>query len=237
MIVAQRASSGASPARHTSLDAEELERFFELSARVFCDYRDPRRGRFKLLYVYSETLDNEESCFLRAVELAQASMMESLGIAEGDRSHGYEGFGHSVERLKAFGWKGNIPIVKFDIDGNVNTLSEAEHLADFGLAHKGDIGIVVPPFHLVRAFVTTVTALMHSRNKMNRTDDLTRVYAVPGVALSWMQQAVHSQGVLKNTRVGLLGSELERLEKYRVSKFGGMLSAKEVIDYLNWRDA
>src|SRR3989344_6667044 len=132
-----------------NLSPEELESFFCLSARVFCDYHDPRRGPFRLLYLYSNTPDNELSLFLRAIKLANNLSIQALGIAEGDLGHGYAGFDHSVERLKAFGWSGNVPIVKFDVGGNVNTLSEARALAKYARGVRGDIGIVAPAFHLV----------------------------------------------------------------------------------------
>ena len=84
---------------------------------------------------------------------------------------------------------------------------------------------------MVRAFMTTVTAL-------KRNGDIpVRVYAVPSAPLPWLEEAVHSQGTVKAPRAGLLVSELQRLEKYRAPEFGGLLSAQEVIDYLNWRDS
>ena len=177
--------------------------------------------------MYSNTPDNELSLFLRAIKLANNLSIQALGIAEGDLGHGYAGFDHSVERLKAFGWSGNVPIVKFDVGGNVNTLSEARALAKYARGVRGDIGIVAPAFHLVRAFVTTVTAL---------GKEPARVYAIPGVSLPWLQKAAHSQGTLKDTREGLLFAELMRLEKYRAPEFGNMLSAEKVLQYLHWRD-
>lgn len=215
------------PQRLTGLSAEELEAFFQLLPRIFCDYRDPRRGPFKLVYVFSETNSNWDSCFLRAVELANTGSMESLGIADGDLGHGYDGFDASITRLTSLGWKDQVPIVKFDVGSNVNTMSEAVLLAKRAQGMQGDIGVVAPPFHMPRAFMTTITALKGIP---------TRVYSLPGVSLSWMEQATHSQGTLTNTRAGLLGDELNRLEKYRASEFGNMLSAQKVLEYLNWRD-
>jgi hypothetical protein len=214
-------------ARKTNLSAEELEDFFQLLPRIFCDYRDPTRGPFKLVYVFSETNSNWDSCFLRAVALANTGSMESLGIAEADLGHGYDGFGQSMLRLKELGWKYRIPIMKFDLKGNANTMSEAVLLAKRAQGLRGDIGVVAPPFHMPRAFMTTVTALK---------GEPVRVYSIPGTPFPWMERATHSQGTLTNTRAGLLGDELKRLEKYRAPEFGSMLSAREVLEYLDWRD-
>ena len=215
-------------ARLTNLSADDLEDFFLLLPRIYADYRDPRRGPLEMLYVYSETLDNEDSTFLRAVEMADAGLIKRLGIAEASRGYGYEGFDHSVGRLRAFGWEDRVPIVKFDQKEGINTLSEARALADWGRSHSGDIGIVAPAFHLARAFMTTVSAIR---------EDPVRVYAYPGVAIPWSERVVHSQGKLSNTRAGLLGDELQRLEKYRAAECGNLMSARQVLDYLNWRDS
>lgn len=215
--------------RLTGFTAEELENFFLLQPRIFSDYRDPRRGPLEMLYLYGETIDNDASTLLRAIELANTGAMKSIGIAEGELGHGYAGFDVTVDRLKARGGSSEVSIVKLDTNGNVNTLGEARALVKHAQMVGGDIGIVAPAFHLVRAFMTTVTAI--GNNPI-------RVYAVPGVALPWNEHVVHSQGIVQDTRSGLLGKqELPRLEKYRAPEFGSMLSAEEVLRYLEWRDA
>ncbi|MEK7113932.1 MAG: hypothetical protein AAB850_00045 [Patescibacteria group bacterium] len=223
--------------RITGLSAEELEDLLQLLPRIFCDYRDPRRGPYKLAFIFGNTIDNEMSSFLRAVELAKTAETKSLGVSEGSLGFGYEGYDHSVGLLKALGLKDTFPIVKFDVGGNVNTGFEAKVLAEHaksiagGGRDGGDIAIIATPFHIVRAFMTTVTAL-------KRNGDIpVWVYAVPGIPLPWTEEAVHSQGTLKKKRKELLVSELQRLEKYRAPEFGGMLSAREVINYLDWRDS
>ncbi|MDP3726219.1 MAG: hypothetical protein Q8R36_03400 [bacterium] len=226
--------------RLTNLSPEELEKMHMLSQRVLCDYRDPRRGAYRIVYVYSHTKDNEASTFLKAVELVEMRAKKLLGIAEGDLGHGYEGFDHSIERLREFGFQDQVPIVKLGM-GNVNTGSEARVLATYvngmqaNKATHGDVGIIAPPFHLVRAFITTVTAILREEG-LTENDQKTRVYAIPGVSLPWMQTVAHSQGTLVRTRAELLEDELKRLEAYRAEKFGSMLSAEKVLAYLNWRD-
>ena len=222
--------------RITNLPAEELEEFFLLVPRILCDYRDPSRGPYQLAFIYGNTPDNEDSSFLRAIELANAGAVESLGMSEGDRGRGYEGFDHSVARLKEIGFPSGIPIMKFDIGGNVNTLSEAQKLAEYARSiveagqSDGDIAIIAPPFHIVRVFMTTITAL--KRNNVS-----VRVYAVPGVPLPWLQEAVHSQGLTKKKRAELLNDELQRLEKYQAPEFGELHTPRRVLEYLDWRDA
>lgn len=215
--------------RITDVSAEELEAFFLLQPRIFSDYRDPKRGPFKMAYIYTNTPDNEDSSFLKAIELVNVGTVESLGTGEGNRGRGYEGYDHSIKRLRTLGLKNEMPVMKFGIGEHLHTGSEAQMLAEYARSIDGDIAIIAPPFHLVRAFMTTITAF--KRNGVSA-----RAYAVPGVPLPWLQEATHSQGLVKNIRAELLIGELQRLEKYRTPEFGGMLSAQEVIDYLNWRD-
>jgi len=207
--------------------ADELRDLCLLTPRILCEYHDPNRGPYKIVYVYANTTDNEESSFLRAIELATKGVTGSIGICEGDHDRGYEGFDHSTARLKELGFPTEVPIVKFDIGGNVNTASEAHYLAKYAENIQGDIGIIAPPFHLVRAFMTTITALAGAP---------VRVYAECGIPLPWNEKVRHSQGQLVNTRARLLADELERLEKYRQAEFGEMLTPKKVLEYLDWRD-
>lgn len=215
--------------RLTKFSPGELENLCILQPRVFSDYRDPRRGPFEMLYLYGETTDNDPSTILRAIELANAGAMKSIGISGADATNGYAGFDVTVERLKTFGWNSEMPIVKLASDGNANTLSEARALVAHAWAVGGDIGIVAPAFHLVRCFMTMVTAI--GNNPI-------RVYAIPGTPLRWNEEVVHSQGIVRDTRSGLLSNqELPRLEKYRAPEFGGLFSAEKVLQYLEWRDA
>lgn len=214
----------------TNLSANELEDFFLLLPRIYADYRDPQRGPLGMLYVYSETPDNEDSSFKRAIELADAGLVKNLGLAGSAGESGYAGYDHSIKRLIALGWRQRVQIMEFCMQGRkLNTLSEAKMLASWAdtRGRGEDIGIVAPPFHLVRTFMTTVSAMR---------ENPVRVYAYPGVAISWSENVVHSQGIVRDTRAGLLVGELKRLETYRAPNYGNMATAREVLEYLKWRD-
>jgi hypothetical protein len=210
---------------------EELTNFFYLLPRIFCDYRPPERGALEMLYLYSLTPDNADGLFIKAIEMEKVGKTKLIGIAEGDLGHGYAGFDASLKRFLEL--RGSHPyfVEKFDVGGNVNTASEANKLAQYAAAHDGDIGIVGVPFHIVRAFMTTVTALRNAG-----LDRKLRVYSYVGAPSDWQEEVVHSQGILKRTRKGLLESELERLDRYRLEKYKSLASAQEVLDYLDWRD-
>lgn len=217
----------------TGLSAEELQDFFLLAPRVFADYRDPKRGKFSLVYSFSETTDNEDSNFIKVMELFRAGATDAIGICKGSTECGYAGYEHSVGRLMHYGLdeiRDMAFIASVRVLGNVNTGSEAEALMRQTFFLRGDVGIVAPPFHLMRAFMTTVSA-------MYRLDKKFRVYPIVGAPLPWFDKVRHSQGTLVNTRAGLLGNELERLEKYRAPNWGKMITPAQALEYLDWRDS
>lgn len=215
--------------RVTTFSPEELEEYAQLVPRIFCDYRDPRRGLYGMVYAFAETRDNEDSCFRKAVEMATAGEMKKLCISGVSKRNGYEGFEHSVERLKELGFDtSKVALEPLLSTGPLNTLKEAITVSEYAYKYRGDIGIIAPPFHLVRAFMTCVSAL-------GKTP--VRLYAIAGKPLAWRKSVLHSQGTLRNTRAGLLGDELERISKYRDAEFGKMFTPKEILAYLTWRDS
>ena len=226
----------------TSLPARELEILSRATTRILCDYRDPSRGPFELMYMFSQTTDNEGPMFEKAVQLARKKETIALGIADGDLGTGYEGYASSLEKLKKLGLPRDFPIIKFEIPEtetngklcrNVNTGSEAHLLARHIMAQsRRDIGILAPPHHIVRAFFTIVSALRQRQEKK-----VTRIYPLTGISLPWRQQEVrHSQNILKGCRDDLLEHELRRLDIYRTIGSVEMLLPSDILHYLNWRD-
>lgn len=218
--------------RITTLEASELEKLFMLASRIHADHPCASGGAYAFAFIYANTTDSEVSSFKRAIEMESAGTIRALGVSEGSLGFGYAGYDHSVAELRKLGWRDRVPIVKLDVGGQVNTGSEAQRLAEHvrPFVEGEDIYIIAPPFHIVRAFFTTVTALMHNNLKV-------RAYAAQGTTLPWHERARHSLGVVEDTRVGLLKGELARLERYRPPNWGMMINADEMEAYLDWRDA
>ena len=212
----------------TTLNTHDLRDFFLLTPRIMSDYR-PRFTPSAMLYVYSNTRDNDESSLAFAARHYGAGFTRTIGVCEGETEHGYAGFEHSRAHLMARGAPVRC-IVPVKVEGNVNTYAEACVLAKRCSELGGDLEVVAAPFHIVRAFMTTVTAL---RNEGVRH----RVYARVGEPLSWREEATHSQGALRATRAALLAEELARLERYRAPQFGSMMTPAEVIAYLDSRES
>ena len=64
-----------------------------------------------------------------------------------------------------------------------------------------------------------------------------RVYAYAGAPQSWRETVVHSQGTLEKTRTDLVSEEYGRLAKYQAAEFGGLMTPRAVLEYLEWRDS
>lgn len=181
-----------------------------------------------MLYIFSETVDNFDSSLIKTVELANVGLAKSIGICGKEETSGFPGFDWTSERLYKLGLKRDVPIVRIYLEESLNTRSEAIALISHVRTLHGDVGIIAPAFHLVRAFMTTVSVVagipLH-------------VFAIPGIPLSWGENVVHSQGVLRNTRLGLINDELTRIGKYQAPEFGSLCNAQNVLSYLEWRDS
>ena len=60
------------------------------------------------------------------------------------------------------------------------------------------------------------------------------IYSYPGIAMSWQEEVIHSQGTLKAKRRDLIKEELERIEKYQGK--GDLTTPEQVLGYLNKRE-
>ena len=217
----------------TGFSPQELQELFILSNWILHDCRHPNKKPLELLYCYGETEDNWDSVLKKAVALANSGLTKVVGICSAMSANGYPGFEYGRDELRRLGLKKKIAIEPIDViaEDDVNTLSEARGVAGF-ISDKSfaDVGIIAAPFHMVRAFMTTVTAMQDGSNW---------VYGYTGAVLPWNEYSTYSQGALVeiHRRVGLLSYELERIEKYRAAEFGGLFSPREVLRYLVDRDA
>ncbi len=213
--------------RLEKLTRDELVDFCLLLPQVFSDYR-PWRGPLELIYPFSETPDNMDSGLSRAIDLVRSGYAYNLGIPNGPLGHGYAGYDHTMKSLKRLGWHGEVTVIEAGVEGNFNTRTEADALVAWARG-RGDIGIVAPAFHLLRTFMTTVTAM---------GNEYIRVYAYVGDPLEWRgKKIVHSQGNLVKEREGLLPEEFGRLAKYQAPQFGGLVTPAQTLEYLRQRDS
>ncbi|MFO7557130.1 MAG: hypothetical protein R6W88_18195 [Desulfobacterales bacterium] len=199
----------------------------ELLTRVLCDQRPkhPTNGA----YLYCQTRSNQQSIFQTAQFLLNNTYTYRILILNTKAKSGYPGFTEWKQNLKQLG------ISEEQIEGVINketsmlnTLFESEAIIRFAKQHSyHSLFVVAPPFHQLRAFMTAVTIALREYPEL-------LIYSYPGVAMSWQEEVIHSQGVLKAKRHNLIQEELERIEKYQGK--GDLASPEQVLSYLNKRE-
>lgn len=213
--------------RKKSFSKSSYLKLDEVVTRVLCDVTPP--GKVDAAYLFAETTDNEASvlkagAFLYGIGPAQMVILCGLG-----RGIGYRGFRAWQLKLLRVGIPGK-DIIGVLPAGNFPPSTDAEALGIVRYAKERDwrsFYVVASPLHQLRAFVSTVSAVIKEKANL-------AVYSFHGIAQSWEEYVVHSQGVLKGTRSELLGTELKKIEKYY--RNGDLVSADEVLGYLDKRD-
>jgi len=89
--------------------------------------------------------------------------------------------------------------------------------------------LFAPALHRFRAFVSTVSAIRRVGYEL-------LVYSQPQIFVqNWQEIVVHSQSAPRDTRKSQVAGELAKVERYCAK--GDHVTAREVLDYLDWRDS
>jgi hypothetical protein len=199
----------------------------ELLIRTLCDLRpkNPTNGA----YLYSQTRSNQQSIFKAARSLLNNSLTYKILILNIEATSGYPGFTEWKQQLQQLGlFEEQIEGVMNEKTSMLNTLIESEAIIRFAKQHSyRSLFVVAPPFHQLRAFMTAVTVALKEYPGL-------LIYSYPGVAMSWLEEVIHSQGTLKAKRCDLIQEELERIKKYHTK--GDLASPEQVLSYLNKRE-
>lgn len=199
----------------------------ELTTRILCDTMpdEPLDGA----YLYCNTADNLASVIQTARKLVDCGKARKILILGAEAMSGYPGVMQCCQRLEESGVEaqkiGGIPL---GAAASINTLIESEALVKFAKDRNlCSLIVTSAPFHQLRAFMTAVTVAIRIYPDL-------LVYSCPGAALPWMDEVVHSQGVLQATRRQLIQEELDRVDKYQNK--GDLATFKAVLEYLRHRD-
>jgi len=199
----------------------------ELLTRTLCDLRpkNPTNGA----YLYCQTRSNQQSIFQAAQFLLDNSLTYKILILNTNAKSGYPGFTEWKHQLQQFGLSAEqIEGVVNKESSMLNTLIESEAIIRFARQHSyQSLFVVAPPFQQLRAFMTSVTVAIREYPEL-------LIYSYPGVAMSWQEEVIHSQGTLKAKRRDLIKEELERIEKYQ--RKGDLTTPEQVLGYLNKRE-
>ena len=179
-------------------------------------------------YLFGQTVDNEQSVFATAVDLINRHQARRLLIPDSSPRCGYPGFRAWHQALVGLGLGETtitgIPTASYP---TLNTLIEAVAVVRYARQENiTSIFVAAPPFHQLRAFMTTVSVALQEFPEL-------QIYNRVGMALPWPETVFHSQGTLECRRSDLIHSELERIERYQAK--GDLASTAEILDYLNQR--
>jgi hypothetical protein len=181
-------------------------------------------------YLFGQTVDNEQSVFATAVDLVSQHQTRQLLIPDSVPRCGYPGFRAWQQALIGLGLRDTtITGISTASYPTLNTLIEATAVVGYAKQKSiSSIFVVSPPFHQLRAFMTTVSVALQEFPEL-------QIYNRVGIALPWHETVFHSQGTLECTRSDLIHSELERIERYQAK--GDLAAAEAVLEYINRRDS
>lgn len=188
----------------------QAEKLHQLNTLVLTD-RAPHENTPLPTYLFTETPDNQESVLIQAKRLLRDGKASVLLIIDnkGGSEPGYPGFEVWRKQLNRIGVE-DAQIVRIPFTGPLlHTLSEALELVRFAKEKRLDkILIVAPPFHLLRCFISTVTAGHLNTNL--------RVYTEAGITQPWNEHAVHSQKAVQGLRKNLIVQELRSVRRFQI---------------------
>lgn len=194
----------------------------KLATLVLCD-TPPLEP--ELFYVVGETKDNEASVFSVA---ARQMGTCPITITGGDATAGYPGPADWSYRLVHQYGVADSRLKVIPLQGPPNTFAEALALVQYAVACRlRIITICAAPFHQLRAFLSVLGAMR------KLAIDYLRVYNHVGNALPWSEEALHSQGKLRATRVELILEEYQRIVRYTAK--GDLVTIGEALAYLRQR--
>ncbi len=202
----------------------------EVITRVFCDTAPPRSGKADAAYLFAETKDNENSAFAAALLIWRLRRVKKIAICDLGNIAGYPGVESWRKSLVSLGIpRSAIVTVKPAREFPPSTNAEALGLVRFAKKNNKwkTIYVIAPPLHQLRAFISAVSFAQKENRKL-------RIYNFPGIPQRWEERIIHSQGIQKGTRSELIGEELKKIGRYR--KEGSLLSAEDILEYLNKRD-
>lgn len=198
-------------------------KMIEIQTRIFSDNQ---RKFSQAGYVYAQTIDNQISGLIAAGRLLENAVIEKIAIVDGETDHGATGYLWCKDKLCAMEiYAEKIEKIEMPKNVGINTLSESEYL----ISHAKNMGwrsiyISTAPFHQLRALMTCISVAIKIYPEL-------RIYSAPGTYQNWNEYAIHSQGVVGDTRKNLLSFEIAAIARY--TKKGDILSADKILKYLD----
>ncbi|SIT85696.1 hypothetical protein [Pontibacter indicus] len=200
----------------------------ELIIRALCDTipDKPVDG----LFLFGQTEDNQQAAFETARTFLQSGRTDKVLCLGTKAMSGYPGFEVWQKEMKklGIGEEQIIPVPPVPADTELlHTLIEATSAVQYAKKQGfKSMAVTAAPFQQPRALMTAITAALREYPELY-------LYSLPGKAMPWQEEVVHSQGKVEDTRAGLIAVEMKRIRCYHEQ--GDLISVKEALDYLNRR--
>lgn len=201
----------------------------ELIIRALCDTMPdkPVDG----LFLFGQTEDNQQAAFKTAYIFVQGGHTDKVLCLGTKAMSGYPGFAVWQQEMQKIGiGEGQlIPVPPVPAGTTLlHTLIEATSVVHYA-KQQGytSLAVTAAPFQQPRALMTAITAALRHYPELY-------LYSLPGKAMPWQEEVVHSQGKVEDTRAGLIAGEMERIRNYH--RQNDLISVQEALDYLNRRD-
>jgi len=199
----------------------------ELTLRVMADY--PLQKTCNAVFFYGQTADNERSVIEQCAFLFDQGLVNNVAFSTGGSLTTGQPWAPDYQaKLTDLGvFKQNIIPVRITAP-KAHTHTEAIAFVDYAKEQGWEsVYVTGSPVHQLRVFVNTVSIVLQKGVKL-------KVLSAPGTPLPWTQTAIHSQNVERGKRFELVLNEFNRIEAYHAK--GDLVSARQVLDYLNSRD-
>lgn len=201
----------------------------ELIIRTLCDTLPDRA--VDGLFLFGQTEDNQQAAFETARLFLENGRTDKVLCLGTKAMSGYPGFEvWKKEMLKqGIGEAQLVPVPPVPATTELlHTLIEATSAVRYA-KEQGyqSLAVTAAPFQQPRAFMTAITAALREYPELY-------LYSLPGKAMPWQEEVVHSQGKVQDTRAGLIAGEMERIACYHDQD--DLISVKEALEYLNRRD-
>ena len=213
------------------------EKLHQLNTMVLTDSISGGLYQFPI-YPFTETPDNQASVLLRCEELFKFTRRNNSTFPillidnQTGSEPGYPGAPAWKKSLNKLGVaESDIMLIPLT-ETPFHTLSEAFTTVRFVQQKQWrKLVIVAPPFHLLRCFLSVVTAIQTLKVDL-------KVYCQVGITQPWYEYAVHSQGKTRGKRKNLIVGEIRRIVKYRRknNQSAPLCSTDAALEYLEWRD-
>lgn len=186
----------------------------------------PRKPRYvSHLFVFMLPPSSEAEVLDKAYELWRDGKADKVCFVDTGPGSGALGASHWKDLLMKRGMdrEAILPISYTFPEGHINTLYEAISFAKFiQVKSLTTVGILCQSFHLLRAAMTLVSVLMEMKLRVT-------LHPYTSEVGYWHDTLVHSQGVVKGSRLDLIDSELERIRRYQEK--GDIRPEDEVLSY------